>query len=128
MYQPEKQLFSLIAADVPLTILSELIKEKELTIYELDDNINSVTQYRYALQKLITNNIIQSRKEKRKCFYSLSPTYKDKIKSLVSCYLSFNRDNILKILQNFDGWAFRGKSALLLYVPFLTLVSSKYNK
>jgi DNA-binding transcriptional ArsR family regulator len=126
MNHQEEQLFSLIAADVPLTILSELIKEKELTIYDLNDNINSVAQYRYALQKLLANNIIQSRKEKRKCYYSLSPTFKDKIKSLVSCYLSFNRGNILKILQNFDGWAFRGKSALLLYVPFLTLVSSKY--
>ena len=126
MNQQEEQLFSLIAADVPLTILSELIKEKELTIYDLNDNTNSVAQYRYALQKLIANKIIQSRRENRKCYYSLSPTYKDKIRSLITCYLSFNRKNILKILQNFDGWAFRDKSALLLYVPFLTLVSSKY--
>lgn len=126
MNQQEEQLFSLIAADVPLTILSELIKEKEVTIYDLDDNTNSLAQYRYALQKLIANKIIQSRRENRKCYYSLSPTYKDKIRSLITCYLSFNRKNILKILQNFDGWAFRDKSALLLYVPFLTLVSSKY--
>ena len=124
--QQKEQLFSLIADDVPLTILSELIKEKELSIYDLDDNTNSVAQYRYALQKLIANNIIQSRKEKRKCYYSLSPTYKDRIKSLVSCYLSFDRKNILKVLQNFDGWAFRGKSALFHYVPFLSLITSRY--
>lgn len=126
MNQQEEQLFSLITADVPLTILSELIKEKELTIYDLNDNTKSVAQYRYALQKLLANKIIQSRKIKRKYYYSLSPAYKDKVRSILTCYLSFNRKNILKILQNFDGWAFRDKSALLLYVPFLTLVSAKY--
>ena len=126
MNQQEEQLFSLIAADVPLTILSELIIEKELTIYDFNDNTNSLAQYRYALQKLLANKIIQSRRKNRKCYYSLSPAYKDKIRSLITCYLSFNRKNILKILQNFDGWAFRDKSALRLYVPFLTLVSSKY--
>ena len=126
MYHQEEQLFSLIATDVPLTILSELIKEKKLTIYDFNAKIHTLAQYRYALQKLLANKIIQSKRKKRKCYYSLSSSYKDKIQSLIACYLSFNKKNILKILQNFDGWAFRDKSALLHYVPFLTLVSSKY--
>ncbi len=126
MNQQQQDLFSFIANNVSLTILSELIKEKELSIYDLNNSTNSIAQYRYALQKLLTNNIIQLRREKRKCYYSLSPFYKNKIKSLVSFYLSFNRKNVLKILQNFDGWAFTDKSALFFYVPFLPLVSSKY--
>ncbi|MFX0171502.1 MAG: hypothetical protein ACFE9L_06250 [Candidatus Hodarchaeota archaeon] len=126
MNHQDKQLFSLITNDVPLTILSELLKEKKLTIYDFNTMIHTLAQYRYALQKLQANKVIQSERKKRKYYYYLSSSYKDKIQSLIACYLSFNQNNILNILQNFDGWAFRDKSALLLYVPFLTLVSSKY--
>ena len=126
MIREEEQLFPILADKIPLIILSKLIMEKELSIYDLNDTTNTVAQYRYALRKLLATNIIQSRKEKRKCYYSLSPAHKDKIRSVISCYLSFNRTNILKLMQKFDGWAFRGKSALLLYAPFLPLVSAKY--
>lgn len=126
MKTSEEQLFSTITGKVPLTILTELIKSGELTIYNLNIRIHSIAQYRYALKKLKKYNIVTSRQKKRKCYYSLTNEYKAKIQPLLSCYLSFDRMNVLKILQNFEGWAFRGKSALLYYVPFLALVTSKH--
>ena len=125
MNQSENQLFSVVTDDIPLLILSELIMEKELSIYDFNTRIYSIAQFRYALKKLFEYNLLLSKQKGKKVYYSLTREYRSKIQSILACYFSFSLQNLRSILQNFDGWAFRGKSALSFYVPFLTLVTSR---
>lgn len=125
MNQSKSQLFSLITDDIPILILSELSMKKELSVYDFNTKIYSVAQYRYALRKLLVENLLISKKKERRVYYSISPEYQYKIQSILSWYFSFSPNDLRAMLQNIDGWAFRDKSALLYYVPFLSLVTSK---
>ncbi|MHA1979457.1 MAG: hypothetical protein ACW99R_19010 [Candidatus Hodarchaeales archaeon] len=125
MNQLENQLFSVITDDIPLLILSELIMEEELSVYDFNTRTYSIAQLRYTLKKLIEYNLLLSKQQGKRVYYSLTREYKRKIQSILACYFSFSSQNIRSILKNFDGWAFRDKSALSFYVPFLTLVTSR---
>ncbi|MHA1450761.1 MAG: hypothetical protein ACTSP4_15240 [Candidatus Hodarchaeales archaeon] len=135
----KKKMLSIIANDVSLSILTEIIKSKHpLSIHDFSKNY-SLSQYRYTIRQLQTYSVLSSFRKKKRLYYGINSLYREKIAALLENSGDFvdtvkkakishgSISTLFTRLRNFsNSWALTGPHALIQYVPFLNLSPGRY--